>query len=171
MELARLSDGDALLARIDDEERARKLLHLFDAAEILLELLHLVTEHLNLFLREDIERAVLFHRLELLETLHALLDRLEVRHHAAEPTLVDIELTGALRLGLDGLLRLLLRADEEDALALLSDAAQERVSLVHLLDRLLQVNDIDAVALREDVLRHLRVPAARLMSEMDACLE
>ena len=130
-----------------------------------------MTETLDFLLREDIERAVLFHRLELLEALDALLDRLEVRHHATEPALVDIELASALSLVLDGLLRLLLRADEENALALFCHAAKECIRLVNLLDRLLQVDDIDAVALREDVLRHLRVPTTRLVAEMDTCFK
>ena len=53
----------------------------------------------------------------------------------------------------------------------LSDrCAHEVVGLLQLLDGLLQVDDIDAVALRVDVGSHLGVPAAGLMTEVDACL-
>ena len=130
-----------------------------------------MTETLDLFLREDFKRAVCFHSLELFETSDALLDRAEVRHHAAEPTLVDIELASTRSFFFDGFLSLLLRADEEDALAFLCNAAKECISLVNLLDRLLKVDDVDAVALREDVLCHLRVPTTGLMSEVDTCFK
>jgi len=38
-------------------------------------------------------------------------------------------------------------------------------------DGLCQVDDVDSVALGEDVVAHLRVPAPGLVSEMDAGLE
>ena len=38
-------------------------------------------------------------------------------------------------------------------------------------ERLLQVDDVDAAALREDVAAHLGVPAARLVAEMDSGLQ
>ena len=42
---------------------------------------------------------------------------------------------------------------------------------IEFLNGLLQVNDVDAVALGEDVLCHLGVPAAGLMTEMHAGFE
>jgi hypothetical protein len=41
------------------------------------------------------------------------------------------------------------------------------VDLLDLLDRLLQIDDMDAVALAEDELAHLRVPAPGLMTEVN----
>ena len=130
-----------------------------------------MTQPLHFLLRQHFERAVLLHLLKRLEAVDTALDRLEVRHHAAEPTLVDIEHIRTQSLLTDCLLRLLLRTDEEDGLALLRNAAEEVVRLVHLAHRLLQVDDVDAVALREDVTCHLRIPAARLMPEVDTCLQ
>ena len=130
-----------------------------------------MTELKHFLFREHIECAVLLHRLQFLQACNTLLDGLEVRHHAAQPTLIHKELACAHSLFLHGLLRLLLRADEEHGLAFLRNAAQEIVSLIHLPHRLLQIDDIDAIALREDVLCHLRVPPARLMSEVDTCLQ
>ena len=71
----------------------------------------------------------------------------------------------------DGLLSLLLGADEQDLAALCSGVADEVVSLIELLHGLLQVNDVDTIALGEDVLRHLGVPAAGLVAEVDTGLE
>ena len=55
--------------------------------------------------------------LELLEALEALVHRLEVGEHATEPALVDVGHADAGGLLGDGLLRLLLGADEEDRAA------------------------------------------------------
>ena len=71
----------------------------------------------------------------------------------------------------DGLLSLLLGADEQDVAALSCNFLHVVVSLVQLLHGLLQIDDIDAVALGEDVLCHLGVPAAGLMTEMHAGFE
>ena len=72
---------------------------------------------------------------------------------------------------LDGLLALLLGADEEDAAATLGGLLEEVVGLVDEDRRLLQVDDVDAAALAEDVLLHLGVPAAGLVAEVDAARE
>src|SRR4029079_12782467 len=69
------------------------------------------------------------------------------------------------------LLRLLLRSDEEDLPAVAGKIADERVRLFDARERLLQVDDVDPVPLHEDEALHLRVPAARLMSEMDSGLQ
>ena len=75
------------------------------------------------------------------------------------------------RLFLNGLLRLLLRADKQNVLAVHREIADEVVRLLELLDGLLQVDDVDAVSFREDVLRHLRVPSSGLVAEVDARLQ
>ena len=49
--------------------------------------------------------------------------------------------------------------------------ADELVGVFEQLDGLLQVDDVDPVALREDVGAHLRVPALLLVAEVDACLQ
>ena len=71
----------------------------------------------------------------------------------------------------DGILSLLLGADEQDLAALSSGVAHEVVSLIQLLHGLLQVDDVDAVALGEDVLSHLGVPTTGLVTEVDTCFE
>ena len=71
----------------------------------------------------------------------------------------------------DSLLCLLLGADEQQGLAVLRQLTDEVISLFQLADGLLQVNDIDAVALGVDVGSHLGVPAAGLVTEVDARLQ
>ena len=96
---------------------------------------------------------------------------LEVGHHAAQPTSVDIELTAAGGLLTDGFLGLLLGAHEQQGLAALRQGADEVIGLLQLADGLLQVHDIDAVALRVDIGSHLGVPTAGLVTEVDARLQ
>ena len=66
---------------------------------------------------------------------------------------------------------LLLGAHEQQALAVLRQLTDEVVSLLQLLHGLLQVDDIDAVALGEDIGCHLGVPATGLVTEVHTCLQ
>ena len=77
----------------------------------------------------------------------------------------------AARLALDRLLRLLLRADEQHAAAVGDVLPHEPVRGVDAVERLVQVDDVDPVALTEDETPHLRVPAPGLVTEMDSGLQ
>jgi hypothetical protein len=70
-----------------------------------------------------------------------------------------------------GLLGLLLGADEQDRAAVGDGLLDELVRLVDVAQRLLQVDDVDAVALGHDEALHLGVPATGLVPEVDAALE
>ena len=170
-ELLGLLDRDRFLLGVDHEQDVRELFHVLDADEVLRELRLLAVELDALLLREDRVRALDEHRLDLLEARDRLPDRHEVRERAAEPAVVHVEHAAAVRLLVDGVLRLALRADEEDVLALRGDVRDEGRGLAEALQRLLEVDDVDAVALPEDVLLHLRVPALGLVAEVDARLE
>ena len=125
----------------------------------------------DFLLGKHVEGAVLLHLLELGHAVHAGAHGLEVGQHTAEPAGVDIELTDAAGLLADGVLRLLLGADKQHALAVLGHAAHEVVGLFELLDGLLEVNDVDAIALHVDILRHLGVPATGLVTEVHTGLQ
>src|SRR5207245_7083747 len=113
----------------------------------------------------------LLHLPQVLQAVDALLHSAEVGQHAAHPAPVDEVDAGARGLGLDRLLRLLLGADEKDWPAARGDTAHEIPRVVEKPDRLLQVDDVDAVARGEDVGLHLWVPAAGLMSKVNTCLQ
>ena len=66
---------------------------------------------------------------------------------------------------------LALGADEEDVLAAQDDFAHELLRELELPQRLLQVDDVDPVALGENEAAHLGIPAAGLVSEVDTGLE
>ena len=71
----------------------------------------------------------------------------------------------------DGVLRLLLRADEEHRAAALGEVPREVVRFLEQLLGLGEIDDVDATALAEDEAAHLGVPAARLVAEVDAGLQ
>src|SRR5207302_8315410 len=76
-----------------------------------------------------------------------------------------------LRLLGDYVLGLTLGAHEENRAAFGREAAHEFVSVAEQLHRLAQIDDVDAVSLAEDVLLHLRVPALRLVAEVNTRLQ
>ena len=85
--------------------------------------------------------------------------------------MVDVGHAGGLGRLLDRVARLLLGADEQHGAAPVGDVAGECLGLVEQRLRLQQVDDVDAAALTEDETAHLRVPAARLVAEVDAGLQ
>jgi hypothetical protein len=77
----------------------------------------------------------------------------------------------ASALSLTGVAGLLLGADEQHGAAAAGDGRGELPRVAQQALRLEEVDDVDAVALTEDEPAHLRVPAARLMTEMDTRLQ
>jgi hypothetical protein len=94
-----------------------------------------------------------------------------VREQPTEPAMVDERHADALRLVLDGVLRLLLRPDEQHRAVPLGEIAHVLRGLVEPLARLGQVDDVDAGPLGEDEAAHLRVPATRLVAEVHPGLQ
>ena len=109
--------------------------------------------------------------MELLKSCDSSLDGLEVGHHTTQPSSVYIVSTCTGSLFLDGISSLLLGAYEENFAAVSSYFVNEVVSLVELSYGFLQVNDVDAVSLSEDIGSHLRVPSSCLVTEMYTCFE
>src|SRR5690606_36323019 len=141
------------------------------AADLALEPLKLLELLRRLVLRKEIPLALLLLLLEALERLEPPANRDPVGQRAAQPAGVHVELAAALGLAANDVLGLLLGTDEKNVLATGRKAADELVRRLQHRDRLLQVQDVDAIALREDVALHLRVPAVLLVTEVDACLE
>ena len=85
--------------------------------------------------------------------------------------MVDVRHAAALRLLGDDFTRLALGADEQDRAAVLRELAHVFHRVVVHRQRLLEIDDVDLVALAEDVVGHLRIPVAGLVAEMDAGLQ
>src|SRR5690606_34854494 len=108
---------------------------------------------------------------ELAQAPDGLRDGFEVREHPAQPAVIDVVLAAALGRLRDGLLRLTLRPDEQHAAAAGDHIAHGLERTVQQENGLLEIDDMDPVADAEEIARHLRVPAPRVMAEMDAGLE
>src|SRR5579872_6511226 len=160
-----------LFLAVDDEEGRRQPAHGSNAAQQAVQLRHLVPEFQLLLLGTQIHLARELHSLKLVQSPQPLLNGLEVGKQPAQPALVHVELVGSNRFVTHGLLGLLLGADKEHLLTRRRKVANVLERVLQAVDGLLKVDDVNAVALREDVTAHLWVPAAGLMAEMDTRLQ
>jgi hypothetical protein len=105
------------------------------------------------------------------QALNRLLHGLEVGEGATQPAVVDVEhlaTTGFLGHDLAGSA---LGADEQDGLAAADAGGDEAGRVYERAGGHLDVDDVDPVLLAVDVRTHTGVPAAGLMTEMDAGFE
>ena len=144
-------------------------MHRLDARQVLRELVALAG-HEQLFLLGVVRELTTFFaaRFELLELADLLLDRLEVGQHATEPTLRDEHATTTFGFITDDGGELALGADEEDVLTAQDDFAHELLRELDLAQRLLQIDDVNAIALGENEPAHLGVPTTGLVTEVNA---
>ena len=115
-----------------------------------------------------VQRAVGFPFLDFLQARDRAFDGIEIRQGAAEPALGHIILVAVLGGFLDRLLGLFFSADKQHLAAFAHRFGQKIAGRLQLSERLAQINDVNAVACVKDERFHLRVPAPRLVSKMDA---
>src|ERR1019366_4813706 len=170
-QLARFLHRNLLLVGVDNEESVGQTVQILDAGKVRLQVLALALQLDDFFLREQLVTAIRGHLVEFFQPLHRLLDGHPVGEQSTEPALVDVEHAAALRLFGDGILCLALGTDKQNQLALGSDVGDELGGLLEHLQGLLQVDNVNPVALAKDVFLHLRVPALGLMPEVNTCFE
>ena len=167
-----LAHRDVFLVEIDDEERVGKPGHLLDPLQRLPVLGDDPVDARELLLRERRDLLLVVEEVELLlEAVDRLLDGAEVGEHPAEPAITDVELLGALGFPLDRGAGLPLGGDEEHLAALRHRLADELERLLEAHQRLVEVDDVDAVSVPEDEGLHLRIPAPRLVAEVGTGLQ
>jgi methionyl aminopeptidase len=167
-ELLGFQHRDVLVPDVDHEQRVRQAVHVLDAAQRLLELLALATQLQHLVLDQLREAAVGFAGFQLLEAVDRTLHGAEVGEHAAQPARRHVRHAATLGFFLDRLARAALGAHEQDRTAPLREARDEVHRVAEQRHGLLEVDDVDLAAGAEDVRRHLGVPVAGLVAEMDA---
>src|SRR5206468_8684642 len=86
----------------------------------------------------------------------------EIRQRAAEPTLIDVKLPARQCRLLNRFLRLLLAADEYNFAAAARDLLEEVRGPPKLKDGLVQIDNVNLIALFEGKRRHLWIPTVRL---------
>ena len=137
----------------------------------LLELLKFTADEKGFLLRHRFELTGVAHALVVLHLRDALRHGLEVGEHAAEPTLVHIRHAATLGVTTNRVLGLLLCAHKHDRAAVGHEIADEAVRGFDATKGLLEIDDVNAIALTVDESLHLRVPAAGLMTKMHAGIE
>src|SRR6202035_2485450 len=125
----------------------------------------------DFLLREQLVAAIGGHLIELLQPLYRLLHRDPIGKQSTQPPLIDVEHPATLRFFGNRVLRLALRTHEQHNAAIVCQILHKLRCLFEHLQGLLQVDDVDPVALSEDVLLHLGIPALGLMPEVDARFE
>ncbi len=166
-----LLHGDGLSLEVDDEDGVRQAGERLGTTEVAAELGEVGLGGETLTRREQLELALGLVALEVVEALDAALDGAEVREEAAEPAVLHVRHAGASGVLLDGVLGLLLGADEEDLAAAVRERRGELLRVEQGLLGLQQIDDVDAVDLAVDETAHLRVPTAGLVAEVDTGLE
>src|SRR5689334_3401489 len=172
-EPVRFGNCNLFLLYVDDEDGIGEAIHCLDAGEVLVETLALAIELDALLLRHLLVAAISLHAFKILQPFDRLLDRLKVSEQAAEPSLIDEILPALLGFLANGVLGLSLGADEENCFAfVLSDKVSDECDRLaeHSLS-FLQIDDVNAIALAEDVFLHLRVPAPYLVAEVNPRLQ
>src|ERR1700691_3649002 len=168
---ARFTHCDHFGVRVDHEHGIGKRRHVFDTGEVLQQVLQLAIQARTFLLRKLRHAPVFGHCLQQLESLDRLLQGGPVGERAAEPAVVHVEHPAALGFFRDRFLSLAFRSQEQDALALSRLFGYVACSLTEQLEGLLQVNNVDSVALSENVFLHLRIPASSLVAKMNAGLQ
>src|SRR5215472_8637156 len=163
--------GDLFGVGVNDEHRVRQLGHVLDAFEVLLQMFHLTVKTRALFLGQLRHAAVFGHGLEELQALDRFLERRPGGQCAAEPAVIHEKRAAALGLFGDGFLGLTLGTDKQNRPTLPGNVTDKAGSFTEHFQSLLQVDDVNAVALPEDVFLHLGIPTARLVTEVNAGLQ
>ncbi len=163
--------GNSFFSCIHNEHHIGHLFHVFDAAQILLKFFHLVHQFRNFLLGKNFKNAVFLHFFQLFQACDSGFDGVEVRQHTTEPSLVYIVHAASVRFFTDAFLCLLLCADKKDLTAVRDTFANFSIRIVNLFYCFLKVDDVDAIAFREDVFRHFGVPSSCLVSEMHTCFQ
>src|SRR5690606_7983924 len=162
-EAAGFQHGDPFLAGIHHVHGVGQFLHAPDTAQVPLQPFPLPLETAHFLFRQVFHVTRLFHLQQFFQALHPGAHGAEVGEHAAQPAVVDVVHAAAGGLFGDGVLSLLLGPYEQYLAALEGQVAHEVVGGFQEPHGLLQVDDVDAVALGENVRSHLRVPATCLV--------
>ena len=121
------------LVGIDHEQHVRQARHVFDARQVLIQVLALALQADDFLLgAAGIAAFTEAMRFQFLQPLDGLLHRRHVGEQAAQPALVDVVHLAAGGLFGDGLLRLTLGADEQNILALRGHLADKAAASLNI---------------------------------------
>ena len=159
------------MVHIDHKNRIRQTTHILDSADRPLKLFQLTREIQGFFLGDLLKRAIGHFDLKLFQALDGLANGLPVGQHAAQPTVVNIGLTGALGLVFDDLRSRALGANKQHLVLALRHAAHNGNCLVQCRHCQFKVDDMNLVACTKNKGCHFGVPVPSLVTEVSACFQ
>ncbi len=136
-----------------------------------LQMFALAFEFDDFLLGKQFVAAIGRHFVQLFEPLHRLLHRNPIGEQSAEPALVHVETATTRCFFGDGVLGLALGAHEQHNLSLHCQVLHKLRCLFEHLQSFLQVNNVNPVALSEDVFLHPGIPTLGLMPEVNSRFE
>ena len=152
---------------IEHKDRVWSLGEVSDTGKVALKFDEFPRLEKRLLLRHGVELTRVAHALIFLHLVDALRDGLEVGQHATQPTLVYVGHATLLGVRLDRVLYLALGSHEHDRSTVRGEIAHECVCIFQTIERLVEIDDVNAVALAVNEPLHFRVPTSGLVSEMD----
>ena len=160
-----------LLHDVHDEDGCGNAVHVGNRTEVLFQLGALTADLQTLALGHGRQRTVGLHLVDLRHLADGLADRSEVGQHASRPALCDVGHVHGLSRFLHKVLGLLFGRNEKNPLSAFGDLLRGGGRLVHENNRLVQIDDVNALLLREDVRGHVWVPLALEVAEVGSCLK
>ena len=160
-----------LLDHVHYEYCARQAGEVGDRTQVLLQFLALTYDLQFLALRDVVERTVVHHLVDLAHFLHSLTDGGEIGEHTTCPTLGDVRHAYFLSVLCDNFLCLLLRTNEQHLAATAYDTLQRLSCFFYLQHGLVQVDDVNAIALHVDVGSHSGIPLTFEVAKMCTSLQ
>ena len=166
-----LAHCDVLLHHVNHEEGSGQTVEVGDRTEVLLQLGTLTADLQNLALAEVAVCTVSCELVDVGHLLHCLADSGEVGEHTTGPALDYVRHVHRCCLLSHALLSLLLSSYKQNLLAALGHLLQCLSSVVDLGHSLVEVDDMNAVALHEDVGSHGGVPLSLEVTKVTASLQ
>jgi hypothetical protein len=100
-----------------------------------------------------------------------LTNSLVVGKHSTQPALIYKVHPTATSFFLDGFLGLLFGPDKKNTFSIGHGVFNKSIGLIKLLHRLLQINNINPIALHINIGSHLGIPPAGLMTKVNSCFQ
>ena len=159
------------LAHVNHEEGSGQAIEVGDRTEVLLKLGTLAADLEDFTLGEVGESAICGELVDVSHLLHRLADSGEVGEHTTGPALSNVRHIDSCGLLGNSQFGLFLSSYKKDATTRLCDFFERFSSFVNFSNSLVEVNDVDTVALHEDVRSHSGIPLAFEVAEVAAGLE
>src|SRR5690625_1400030 len=165
------SNGNFVIANIDNKHGIRKIIHVFDATNRTMQLLEFALEQQAFFFGEVIDAALFELGFHFFEATDGCANRFEVSHHAAKPAVANIGHAATRGFFFDNFARCALGTYKQNSATVGGNALHILCRFVIFNNRVFEVDDVNFVTLPKDVRSHLGVPETGLVAKVHARFE